>query len=148
MLLLFDTNVVLDVLAAREPFVRDSALMMALVEQGQVKGCLCATTLTTLFYLLRRAAGAEQARKHVGVLLKLFEVVPVNRAVIDDALRLPFADFEDAVLHEAARQAGCHAIITRNVEDFRRALLKVHTPEQYLLMHRMSLHEKAGVYVA
>lgn len=43
----------------------------------------------------------------------------------------------------AARQAGCEAIITRNVRDFGSATLPAYTPEQFLRMHQMSLHEKA-----
>ncbi len=148
MSLLLDTNVVLDVLGRREPFFADSARMMALVEQGRVRAFLCASTFTTLFYLCRRAVGDEQARVHIGSLLKLFEVAPVNRAVLSDAMSLPFGDFEDAVLHEAARQVGCSAIITRNVNDFQRASLAIHTPAHYLRMHEMSLHEKRVQYQA
>lgn len=148
MSLLLDTNVILDVWLRREPFFHDSARVMALVEQGLVQGSLCATTLTTLFYLGQRVLGADMARVHIGSLLKLFSVAPVNRAVLTDALMTRFADFEDAVLHEAARHARCDAIITRNPDDFSRATLKIHTPAQYFQMHHMSVHEKAARYDA
>ncbi|KAB7554364.1 PIN domain-containing protein [Verminephrobacter sp. Larva24] len=59
---LFDTNVVLDVLLDREPHVHASAQAMALVERGEVRGFLCATTVTTLFYLASRALDARRAR--------------------------------------------------------------------------------------
>ena len=39
-----DTHVVLDVLLARQPFVRASAEVFGLVEQAQLKGVLCATS--------------------------------------------------------------------------------------------------------
>ncbi|MDO5057231.1 MAG: PIN domain-containing protein [Lautropia sp.] len=146
MSLLLDTNVILDVWLQREPHVEDSARVMALVEEGEVRASLCATTLTTLFYLGQRVLGADGARRQIEALLRLFSVAPVNRAVLSEALGSRFADFEDAVLHEAARHAGCQAIITRNTADFASASLRIHTPTQYLQMHRMSLHEKAARY--
>ncbi|MFT3720604.1 PIN domain-containing protein [Pseudorhodoferax sp.] len=130
--LLVDTNVVLDVLLEREPFVHDSAQVLALVERGEVQGSLCATTVTTLFYLCERARDAQQARAHVGALMRLFDIAPVNRAVLGDALGAGFGDHEDAVLHEAARHAGCQAIVTRNVRGFRAASLPVYAPGELL----------------
>ncbi len=130
---LFDTNVVLDVLLGREPFVHDSAQTMALVERGEVRGSLCATTVTTLFYLCHRALDVRQARIHVGALLDLFDVAPVTRVVLAEALEAAFADYEDAVLHAAARHAGCHAIVTRNVRDFAAASLPIYVPRELLL---------------
>lgn len=130
---LFDTNVVLDVLLDRKPFVHDSAQVLALVERGAIIGSLCATTVTTLFYLCGRALDAQQARAQVGTLLQLFDIAPVNRLVLGDALAAAFADYEDAVLHEAARHAGCQAIVTRNVRDFSAASLPIYTPAEFLL---------------
>lgn len=42
------------------------------------------------------------------------------------------ADFEDAVLHEAAIQAGADCIVTRNIDDFGLAMIPVYTPAQFL----------------
>ena len=43
-----------------------------------------------------------------------------------------FRDFEDAVLHEAARQADADALVTRNESDFRKAVLTVYEPRELL----------------
>ncbi len=56
----------------------------------------------------------------------------MTRAVLQEALVLPFADFEDAVLHEAARSGGAEAIVTRNQDDFRQATLAVYSPTDLL----------------
>lgn len=140
---LVDTNIILDVWLRRGDLFHDSAIMMTLVEEGLVKGCLCATTLTTLFYVARRELGAAATLTQISSLMKFFDVAPVGRAVAIDALALRFEDFEDAVLHEAARHAGCDAIVTRNVEDFAQGTLPVYAPEQFIAMTKMSLHEKA-----
>jgi predicted nucleic acid-binding protein len=132
---LLDTNVVLDVLLDREPFVEDSAAVFAWVEGGALTGLLCATTLTTLAYLAGKTVGKAQATRQIRQLMSLFEVAPVTRAVLDAALASKAADFEDAVLAEAARQAGAQAIITRNLRDFAHSPVRAHTPAQWLAMH-------------
>ena len=129
---LFDTNVVLDVLLNREPHAQASAQAMALVERGEVQGFLCATTVTTLFYLARRTLGTQRAREQMAVLLRLFGVAPVTHLVLTDALDAGFSDYEDAVLHEAARHAGMHCIVTRNLQDFAAGRLVVWEPAEFL----------------
>ncbi len=72
---------------------------------------------------------------HVRSLLELFEVAPVTRLVLTEAMASRFHDFEDAVLHAAAREAMVDAIATRNVRDFRASAIPVLTPDQ--LLHRL-----------
>ena len=132
MIALIDTNVVLDVLTRREPFFSDSTLVLAAIEKSVCKGALCATTVTTLHYLVGRKLGAAESLEKVKGLLSLIEVAPVNRAVLESALSSGFSDFEDGVLHEAARQYGADCVVTRNVKDFKKAVLPVYTPAQFL----------------
>lgn len=132
MKVLIDTNVVLDVLLERRPFVGPAAEILAKVEQSEITGFLCATTITTLDYLLSQSLPAKDARDILWKLLSIFEVAPVNRQVIEGALRSETRDFEDAVLHEAGRLAGVEAIITRNAKDFTAAQIKVLDPKELL----------------
>ncbi len=132
MKVLFDTNVVLDVLLARKPHATTAAQVFALVERGKMRGSVCATTVTTIYYLATRAVGPKGAEKHLRQLLSLFEVAPVTSAVVTSALDLGFADFEDAVVHEAACACGASAIVTRNAKDFARASLPVLSPVELL----------------
>ena len=132
---MLDTNVVLDVLLDRDAFVNDSAAILDLVEHGVITGLLSATTITTLAYLAGRTVGKPQATMHIRRLLSMFEVAPVTRAVLDGALKSQASDFEDAVLAEAALQAGAQAIITRNLRDFKHSPVRAYTPAQWLAMH-------------
>ena len=130
MRVLFDTNVVLDVMLDRAPFAAASAEVLSRAEAGKMIGCVCATTVTTIHYLATRVIGAERALGEVRKILSLFEVAPVNRAVLETALELGFADYEDAVLHEAARQIGASGIVTRNPGHFKKASLSIYSPEE------------------
>lgn len=130
MKILLDTNVVLDLLMDRQPHADAAVELFARIENGNVAGCLCATTITTLFYLTAKAVGTARARDEIGKLLSLFEPAPVNRIVLKSALQRDFNDFEDAVIHEAARLVGADAIVTRNLKDFTKPRIPVYSPEE------------------
>lgn len=132
MRILVDTNVVLDVLLARQPFVDRSAEVFGWIERSRVEGLLCATTITTIDYLLSQAMPRPAARPILRKLMDLFEIAPVNRAVLEGAFQSKIADFEDAVLEQAGRLAGAEMIVTRNQPDFRHACLKVLGPDEFL----------------
>jgi predicted nucleic acid-binding protein len=132
MKVLFDTNVVLDLLLDREPFSDAATHLVSLVDAKRIDGMLCATTVTTIHYLATREGSAKTAREHVGALLEIFNIAAVDEAVLASALDLGFSDYEDAVLHEAAVAAGMSAIVTRNADDFRKALLPVFEPQELL----------------
>lgn len=130
MRVLVDTNVVLDVLLDRHPFAGAATEVFALVEISRIEGFLCATTVTTVDYLLGQAMTTSGARESLQKLLDLFEVAPVNRPVLDQALRSDIPDFEDAVLEQAGRLVGVDAIVTRNARDFAKSSVTVLDPTQ------------------
>lgn len=132
MKVLFDTNVVLDVLLAREPHAGVAARLLTLVDNERIEGAVCATTVTTVAYLATKAVGGKESRKLLRRLLDLLAVAAVDRQVLEAALRLDFADPEDAVIHEAAKAWGAAGIVTRNGGDFRRATLPVFDPAELL----------------
>ncbi len=132
MKVLFDTNVILDVLLDREPFVNDSIWLLSKVERSEITGFVCATTITTIHYLLTKALGSDAALRHISSLLSLFVIAPVNRLVIEGALKSKFNDFEDAVLHEAALHAGAKYIVTSNSRDFKPSKLPVFEPRELI----------------
>ncbi|MBW6469100.1 MAG: PIN domain-containing protein [Anaerosomatales bacterium] len=132
MRVLFDTNVVLDVLLDREPHAEIAAQLLSLVDSGRLDGVLCATTVTTIHYLASKATTPGEAARQVRELLAMFAVAPVDEGVLASALDLGLADYEDAVLHEAAAADGASAIVTRNGRDFMKATLPVFDPGELL----------------
>jgi predicted nucleic acid-binding protein len=131
---LIDLNLVLDVLQKREPFYAASAGVLACAETGLVEGLVAAHTLTTLFYLVAKDQSAERARVALTELLQFLSVAPVDQAAIEQALNLPYTDFEDAVQMMAAVQAGAQYLVTRNVQDYRAGPLPVLQPAELLAL--------------
>jgi len=129
---LVDTNVVLDVLLDRRPFAEAATQVFALIEESKIEGFLCATTVTTVDYLLGQALPPKIARAALQRLLGLFEIAPVNRPVLEQALRSDIADFEDAVIEQAARLISADAIATRNLTDFVKSSVTAFDPPELI----------------
>ncbi|WOG27753.1 PIN domain-containing protein [Endozoicomonas sp. 8E] len=133
MIILVDTNVILDVLLERSPFVASSSEIMGRVESGTVSGLLCATTVTTIHYLACKSIGKKRGHEAINKLLQIYQIAPVNQKILMFALASSFSDYEDSVLHASAIQAGAEAIITRNAKDFSHSDIPVFTPDELLL---------------
>ncbi len=130
MKVLFDTNVVLDVLLDRPLFRDTAAQLIARVERRELEGVLGATTLTTIYYLVAKALGRPAARSAIRDLVDLFLVAPVDHQVLSRAADSPIKDFEDAVLSEAGLATGVEAVVTRDPEGFKDSRLAVFSPQQ------------------
>ena len=107
MKLLFDTNVVLDVILERRPHLFDAARLFTACETTESHALVCATTVTTVYYVVERSFGGNRALKALQLLLQSYGVAGVDGQVLQSALTLGFGDFEDAVIHQAALKAGC-----------------------------------------
>jgi len=129
---LFDTNVVLDLMLDRKPFSIAAAQLFSKVEHGELTRFVGATTITTIHYLASKTIGQERARQEIQKLFTLFEIAPIDRFVLENAVKSNFFDFEDAVLHEAAKYVSVSAIVTRNVKGFQEASLKIYAPQELL----------------
>jgi len=132
MKVLLDTNVVLDLLLAREPFHQNALKLFEKIENGELNGYLCATTITTIDYLISKHVNKTKAEQSIGLLLDLFEIAPVTKEVLKEALRVQYSDFEDAVLCKSGKLAGVDAIVTRNGKDFKKAQLNIYSPSAFL----------------
>ncbi|MBZ5727253.1 MAG: PIN domain-containing protein [Acidobacteriia bacterium] len=126
---LFDINVVLDVLLDRNPHVAASGAAWAAIETGLAEGLLAAHAITTIHYLAGKELGAAKTRRMLSAILRVFGVAAVDGTVIQEAMQLSFSDFEDAVTAAAARLAGCDFIVTRDPRGFRGSPVRPLTPE-------------------
>jgi len=132
MRIIVDTNVVLDVLLDRAPFAGTASQVFAQIEKSQVEASLCATTITTIEYILGQSLSASAVRNTLHRLFELFDITTVNRSVIHEALQSKMNDFEDAVLAHSASLAGVDAIVTRNTKDFKHSPVKTFEPDEML----------------
>lgn len=130
MRVLLDTNVILDVWMAREPFWKDSAALLARVEKKEIEGWICPTTITTLHYLGKKALGEQKARFLLAQLIHICKVGKMSRSSFKAALLSDITDFEDAVIEAVSLSNAIDLIATRNVRDFRRSKVPAKEPFQ------------------
>ncbi|MDD2708634.1 MAG: PIN domain-containing protein [Verrucomicrobiae bacterium] len=130
--MIIDTNVVLDALLFRDPFVHAAAKILGMAERSEIEAFLGATTVTTIDYLIEQSLPEREARAALRHLLELFDVAPVNRAVLERALAMNMRDYEDAVISAAGELVGAEAVVTRNTKDFVKCPLRVLQPDEFL----------------
>ncbi|HEX8459494.1 MAG TPA: PIN domain-containing protein [Pyrinomonadaceae bacterium] len=132
MRILLDSDVVLDFVLERKPFVEAAGELFELIAEGACDGYISGITPVNVFYLTRKAKGVDKARQAISDLLIVFQVCAITPNVLEEAFALPFADYEDAVQHASAAAIGLDAIVTRNLSDYQNATLPVYSPTDFL----------------
>ena len=122
MVVLIDTNVLLDVLLARELFYQDSLAVLRLVESGIAKGWIAANSVDNIYYIARRHLSPEQTKRLLKTLLQVVNIASPGKKELMWAIDSGMADLEDAIQAACAVKVKAKAIITRNEKDY------VHSP--------------------
>ena len=142
MRVLFDTNIILDVLLNRKDFIELSANLVGAVENRDIDGYLCATTITTLDYLISKAKSRKQAKIEIQKLLTIFRISDVNSTVLELSLNSKFGDFEDAVQYYSGECCEVDGLVTRNTKDYKNTNLPIYTPDELWSIVTIGLHGK------
>jgi len=132
MRVLLDTNVLLDVLLQRAPWVTDSSAVWQAHDQGQITGFIMACAIPDVFYIARRLTSLDEALGAVRVCLEAFDVCAVDRQALSMAYTLSGRDFEDNLQMACASIAGVDAIVTRDAEGFRESPVPILAPGELL----------------
>jgi predicted nucleic acid-binding protein len=133
MTVLFDTNVILDVLLKREHFMWKSSNVLLLSEKEIIDGYVTASSITDIFYITNKTYKDKQ--KSMGLLkelLKTIRIAAVSGEEIYRAIELDWNDFEDAVQYTAGEQLQADYIITRDTGGYINSSITVITPSDFL----------------
>lgn len=130
--ILLDTNIILDIALARQPFFGESKQVLSLVEQGEVQGYISASTFSDIYYIICQAKGRDSTLEFLRQLATFCQVATVDNSVISIALTCNFKDFEVAIQYSAAVINLIDAIVTRNPRDFPVNTPRIVTPNQLI----------------
>ncbi len=138
MLILFDTNIILDILEKRQPFYEASKSVLEECISNDIHGCIALHSVSNIYYILRKHYSATDRRKLLLDLLDLLQVAGTDHEHVKNALqREGFSDFEDCLQDECAKQIHADYIVTRNITDFSTSDIPAVTPENMLkIFHR------------
>jgi len=117
--LLIDTNVLLDLVLEREPWLEEATALLDAVAKGRAEGYVAGHAVTTVYYVVERARDRTLATTAVSDLLQLLTVVPLGNADFQRALGLGLRDFEDGSQAAACLQIGADCLVTRNPKDYK-----------------------------
>ena len=130
-----DTDIVLDVALAREPFFSASKIVLAMAENNIIIGNISSNCIANIYYILRKTGGDSNARKFISNIVKYITVITIDHQNVLEALKSKFSDFEDGLQHYSAVENQCEYIITRNIEDYKNSKIKVVLPEEFIRMY-------------
>lgn len=128
-----DNNVIIDALKPNPQFEAEAQRILQLASVKEIDGFVNANSLTDIFYVLRKAHGADKAKAMLRKLLLLLDVIGLDPDDCMNALEFPMSDFEDAVVAVCAEKVKADFIVTRD-ENFIKAntTVKAVTPKQLL----------------
>ena len=138
MKIFLDTNILMDVLLARQPFCLHAAHLLDLCAEGRLDGHVSTISFPTLAYILRKGHTPEYVRQKLHVLTDIVTPVDFTAALLKQAMTLPFDDLEDAMQTVCAMSCGAEAIVTRNVKDFTDSGIPAFAPENFLAVFNAS----------
>ena len=132
MKLLIDTNVILDIVLERKPFVKHAARLFKIAQERNFLLFMSATTVTDIYYITRKNKGKDIALTFLKDLLQFVNIASVDKQIILRSLDSDIPDFEDAIQVFSAKQEAITTIITRNETDFTHSGLIIYNPESFL----------------
>ena len=135
MVLLIDTNVLLDILQNRKPFYDAAYRVIKLCAENRARGYIAFHSVSNLWYILREFS-ANAKREKLRDICNILTVCTTGHHEVLQALdNTNFKDFEDCLQDECALSVHADYIITRNVGDFSNSRVKAITPADFLERH-------------
>ncbi len=137
MKVLLDTNVAITYISGRDdPFSVEIERIMKLCAEEKIEGVLAFHSLSTIWYVSRKAPENER-RNWIRKLCILLTISGADNQLILEAIdNTAFKDFEDAMQDCCAVESGADYIITVNKRDYRdHSMVMPLTPEEFLVIY-------------
>lgn len=127
-----DSDIILDLLAKREPHYNHAAKLFTLIDRKKIKAFTSPIVFANLHYLLKKETSNNIALNNLRKLKTMLVILPMDERVIDQSLNSEFKDFEDSIQYFTAVNNGIEIIITRNKADYKKSKISVATAQEFL----------------
>lgn len=132
MKVLIDTNVILDVLCNRLPFVEDAQKVFRLCEVNKITGYISALSIPNIIYIMRKELDADKISDILEKFSLIFTIADLKSSDLTKAVKLGFDDYEDALQSVCASRIKADYIVTRNIKDFSGSKVTAIKPSELL----------------
>jgi len=140
MVLLIDTNIIIDVAANRSPFMAKSMDILELCASQKAIGFISSRSYCDIFYILRKDMSSEIRKEFIKRIRGYLKTAIISDEIIDKALdNKDITDFEDAIQYACAESVSADYIVTHNTKDFGNGSIKAVTPEELLELPDLDL---------
>ena len=133
-----DANVICDYLLGRGYHTENAEDIFGFAQNRIISIYVSSFTFAIAYYFMRRENKSPHiiALEALGRMYKIVQCVPVDNAIIYQAIKSEFGDYEDAIQYCCALKVPkCEAIITRNAKDFMFSDVSVVSPQFFLRHH-------------
>lgn len=132
MKLFVDSDVILDLLAKREPHYIHAAKLFTLIDQKKIRAYTSPIVFANLHYILKKMSSNKAALRNLRKLKTFLRILPTDERVIEQSLNSEFRDFEDAIQYFTSVNNGINLIITRNTSDYKISKISISTAEEFI----------------
>ena len=130
--LFVDSDIILDLLAKREPHYTYSSRLFTLIDKKEIIAFTSPLIIANLHYLFKKMTSNASALKSLRKLKTFVNILPIDHKVIDQSLNPDFNDFEDAIQYFTAVNNGLTFLLRRNKRDYKQSKISVLTAEEFL----------------
>lgn len=126
-----DTNILVDLVCSREPFLQEAQRLFTECVAGNIDLVVSALSFVNTVYIGKKY-GFVDIREKLYQISKIVDVVDLKGKTVVEALNGTWKDYEDAVQCKSAITICTDCIVTRNKKDFTEADIPVYTVAELL----------------
>lgn len=128
MRVLFDTDVIIDIVLGREPFAEFAGILLDAAQDNKIQGYIAWHSISNIYYIC--SGNTRKVKSLISDITDVLDIPETSTSALKTALRLPMKDFEDAMQVAAAMTCKADMIATRNLAHYRASPISVYTPEK------------------
>ena len=128
-----DTNILVDLVLARQEFLPDAQRVFALGYAGEAQLVISALSFVNTIYLGRKYKyPMEEVYAKLRRIADFVDVADLSGQNVVDMLSSGWKDYEDATQHRVAVDEQADCIVTRNKKDFIASTITVFSPTEFI----------------
>jgi len=114
MKIVIDTNVILDFFLSRQPGMDSARRIFEMIYQDEIEAFATASSITDIYYVTAKRLGDDMGRKAINQLLHMLGIIAVDGNDCINALILPIADFEDALVTVCSKKENIDYVVSND----------------------------------
>lgn len=127
-----DTNILVDLVLARQEFLSDAQRVFALGYAEEAVLMVSALSFVNTIYLGKKYKfPSEEVLAKLRMIADFVDVVDLRGQNVIDMLDCGWKDYEDATQHRSAVEEQADCIVTRNKKDYKASTIDVLTPAEF-----------------